>query len=175
MRVVLMRGMTDRYLSARSEPLAHEKFQFGTERIIEGCLAAWGVVVVSAGAVGVLHSWRPYEALFVQNHMAILFGALLAGLVIAHYSWRARRLPLVSIAQIRQFCRRDSRAIYLLLFILVGAHQGRAILNGAATSGTANELQGYLAAGVCALLLIRCSGLLWLHVTREARAPQRLP
>jgi len=167
--------MTDRYLSARCEPLAHEKFPFGTERIIEGCLAAWGVLVVSVGLVGVLRSYWPYEALFAQNHIAILFGALLGGLVIARYCWRARRSPLLSIAQIREFCRRDSRAIYLLLFILVGVHQGGAMLNGAATSGTANELQGYLAAGVCALVLIRCSGLLWLHVSREARAPQRLP
>ena len=140
-----------------------EKLLFMARKCIGGCLAVWCVLVGCIGTIGVLHSWWPHEFRATKNATAIIFGSLLGSLVILHYWWRASRSPIASIACVREFCRRDSRAVYLLLFILVGVHHLGAMLNGSSVSGTADDLQGYLAAGVCALLLIRISGLFWLQ------------
>jgi hypothetical protein len=130
------------------------------------CRLAWAVLVASLGILGALRSWLPDCGLPSGYYCAVLFGLTLQVLVILHFNGPVASTPSPSIAHVRNFCRRDSRAVYLLLFGLVGLHQIGALLNGASVSGTAGDLKGYFAGGVCALLLIRCSGLFWLRASR---------
>jgi hypothetical protein len=155
--------------SLPAEPSALGEVRHRRGKLISGWHAVWGVLVVCIGILGVLHSWWPDRDLASGNQVAVLFGGVLGSLVISHFCWYVRRLPLPSIAEIREFSRRDSRAVYLLLFLLVGAHEIGALLNGASVPGTAHELKSYLAAGVCALVLIRSSGLLWLNFLGKPR------
>ncbi len=133
-------------------------------------MSAWhglgGVLAACIGLVGVLQG-HPDGSSSSINGVVVIFGCVLCSLVIFHFYWNVRCLPSPCRAEIRELCRRDSRAIYLLLFFLVGAHEIGALLSGASVSGTAGELKGYVAAGLCALLLIRCSGLFWLKCLHQ--------
>jgi undecaprenyl pyrophosphate phosphatase UppP len=155
--------------SPPAEPSTSVEVRHSSSRLISRCHAVWGILVVCIGVLGVLHSWWPDRALALGKNVAVLFGGVLGSLVISHFYWYVRRLPLPSIAEVREFSRRDSRAVYLLLFFLVGAHQIGALLHGTSVSGTADELKGYFIGGVCALLLIRTSGLLWQNFFEKLR------
>lgn len=135
-------------------------------RFISGCHGFWGVLAACIGFVGVLPGDPDrYSSSF--NGMVVMFGCVLCGLVTSRFYWGVRCLPSPSRAELRELSRRDSRAIYLLLFSLVGVHLIGVLLHGASVSGTAGELKGYVAGGVCALLLTRCSGHVWLKTLQQ--------
>ena len=92
-----------------------------------------------------------------------LFALLLAGLLAARFRWWLRCSPPTSAADIRLFSRRLSRAVYLTLYLIIGAKQIVKIIGGLSyESGPAQDpgmlnptSQVFLLYGLMALVLIR--------------------
>jgi cytochrome b561 len=75
----------------------------------------WGGLVVLIGVLGLL-------AGVVQSKTAFhaLFGLLLCGLVAARFQWWLKSSPPARPLDIRQFTRRLSRMVYLVLYLVTG-------------------------------------------------------
>lgn len=80
-----------------------------------------GGLVVLVGVLGLLPgSWL--SGVF-QSKVALhaLFGLLLWGLVAVRFRWWLKNSPPAQAADIRQFSRRLSRMVYLILYLVTGA------------------------------------------------------
>jgi cytochrome b561 len=80
-----------------------------------------GGLVVLVGILSLLpDSWL---AGLVQSKTALhaLFGLLLWGLVVVRFRWWLRNFPSAQAVDIRQFSRRLSRMVYLVLYLVTGA------------------------------------------------------
>jgi len=80
-----------------------------------------GGLVVLLGVLGLLpDSWL---AGVVQSKTAFhaLFGLLLCGLVVVRFRWWLKNSPPAHALDIRQFSRRLSRMVYLVLYLVTGA------------------------------------------------------
>jgi hypothetical protein len=80
-----------------------------------------GGLVVLVGVLGLLpDSWLTGV---VQSKTALhaLFGSLLCGLVVVRFRWWLKSSPPAHPLDVRQFTRRLSRMVYLVLYLVTGA------------------------------------------------------
>jgi hypothetical protein len=124
-----------------------------------------GGLVVLVGVLGLLpDSWLTG---IVQSKTVFhaLFGLLLCGLVVARYRWWLQSTPPAHPLDIRQFTRRLSRMVYLVLYLVTGAVEVINVI-GARQDGIlpARELallkpsadsEAFLLCGLFALVFIR--------------------
>lgn len=125
----------------------------------------WGGLVVLIGVLGLLpDSWLTGV---VQSKTAFhaLFGLLLCGLVAARFQWWLKSSPPAHPLDIRQFTRRLSRMVYLVLYLVTGAME---VINfiGARQDGIrpardfallipTSDSEAFLICGLIALVSIR--------------------
>jgi hypothetical protein len=98
------------------------------------------------------------------------FGFMLVGLVISRRYWRSRILPAAPDSDIRQHSRRTSRLVYLVLYAVFGAQAIICLFTNRNLLEFANHLQGYLLAGVIALVLIRVLELCGVSIAGQTKA-----
>jgi hypothetical protein len=134
------------------------------ERYSALCVGLGGLVVL----VGIL-GLRPDSWLteLVQSRSAVhaLFGLLLWGLVAVRFRWWLKSSPPAHALDIRQFCRRLSRMVYLILYLVTGAMEIINILGGPpgdthparglAVLKPTPDGQAFLICGLIALVSIR--------------------
>jgi hypothetical protein len=151
----MLKRYLEESLSAHATLVVETKH--GKSRFMSRCHGAWAALAACIGMLGVLQSGRTVAA-SGSDGMAVIFGGVLCSLVLSRCYWNLRLMPETTAGEMRRLYRRDSRAVYLLLFCLIGAHEINCLLIGASVTGTAGDLQGYVAGGVGALVLIRLSG-----------------
>jgi cytochrome b561 len=124
-----------------------------------------GGLVVVLGVLGLLpDSWLTGVA---QSKIAFhaLFGLLLCGLVAVRFRWWLKHSPPAHALDIRQFSRRLSRMVYLVLYLVTGAMEVISVI-GAQQDGVrptqalglllpTPDSQAFLIWGLVALVLIR--------------------
>ena len=137
-----------------------------------------GGIAVLLGVLGLLpDSWL---AGVVQSKTAFhaLFGLLLCGLVVVRFRWWLKNSPPAHALDIRQFSRRLSRMVYLVLYLVTGAMQVINII-GALPYDTRSardlallkpgpDCQAFLICGLVALVSIRVIAFLsWRRLVRS--------
>ena len=168
-----------RYAVASSAPVHRRPRSTGTLYwAMATCVAAVGILDSGCDAPAMTHGlWKELHP---------LFGLLLLGWVASLFYRRARSSPAVQPPDLREFSRRISRTVFLLLYTVVFARQIIALF-GLARPGGAFALKSYLwmpvgqrscelgsdvgfyvAWGVAALVMIRILARL-LHRTRVAQ------
>ena len=95
--------------------------------VLYGCIA---LVTVVIGVLGLVSASWPRQMLESWINIHALFGLLLCALVFSRCWWRVKHSPRMLLADIRELSRHLSRAVYLLLYVVVGLRQFIGILNG---------------------------------------------
>jgi hypothetical protein len=145
-------------------------------RAISGCPAWFAWPICAIGVAGLLHDSWP-TAPYLPTGLHALFGVMLWLMVLAQFRQAHRSALELSSAAVYALCRRLSRGVFLLLYILFGVDQVLRfviILWNRGHSGThmamlqpPENLRDYLAYGVFALLTIQALAAL------QRRAPKR--
>jgi hypothetical protein len=126
-------------------------------RISEAFHANLAPLAAVVGVLGLIHDSWP-TPLSHRGNLHVLFGSLLWLCVVARFYRRFKMEPRLLIADIRPFCRRLSRLVYLLLYLLMCCQLIIGILCDAPHRSLQQINQGfqaYLACGVLALLTIQ--------------------
>jgi hypothetical protein len=146
-------------------------------RISEAFHANLAALVAVVGVLGLIHDAWP-SLLSHRGNLHVLFGSLLWLCVVARFYRRFRLEPRMLIADIRSLCRRLSRLVYLLLYLLMCCQLIIGMLRDAphrSLQQINESFQAYLACGVLALLTIQVLAALSRYwVTHGAGAPLRL-
>jgi cytochrome b561 len=80
-----------------------------------------GGLVVLVGVLGLLPDSWLMGAVQSKTAFQALFGSLLCGLVVVRFRWWLKISPPAHPLDIRQFTRRLSRMVYLVLYLVTGA------------------------------------------------------
>ena len=141
-------------------------------KIVEsGSLAAnvrslWaGLPLCALGIAGLLRDSWPGAPLPPGVNLHAIFGAVLWLTVVTQFALASRTDPPLGAAGVHDLCRRLSRRVYLLLYVLFGAslivrmaaifwNSGAQGALHPATLPSPENLRDYLAYGVCALLTL---------------------
>jgi cytochrome b561 len=148
------------------------------------------ILLVMVGVTGVISdSWRAAELPWVSVHAWLVL--LLPGLVVARFHWQLQQLPALQRRELRELVRRQSRTIYLLLYVLLFARESLGIADDVwrhgpldigqlpdylaasaenVIAGIGCDLRGYLACAILALALIRVLAALYGRVGGEGRS-----
>jgi hypothetical protein len=114
------------------------------------------LLVCAVGIAGLLCDTWPNA---MQGHRIMLhgvFGVLLWVMAVAQFHQHARFVGLVGGADFGRLCRRPSRMVYLVLYVVFGAAQAiRAAAVHPAILPPPENLRDFLAYGVIALMTIR--------------------
>lgn len=110
--------------------------------------------IAATGVAGLLADTRPAILPWAATSLQVTFGILLLSMVVVGFRSGNSDSPLSETAA-RALCRRLSRGVYLVLYLVFGADQiVRASWNAAASQPPEN-LRGYFFYGLLALFTIR--------------------
>jgi cytochrome b561 len=134
------------------------------------------------GIAGLLQDSWPGELPLPGINLHAIFGAMLWLTVVAQFCRSNLGGPPLRAAGVQQLCRRLSRRVYLLLYVLFGVSllvRMAAILWNGGTQGashpailpTPENLRDYLAYGVFALLTIHALAAVQCHALKRLVAP----
>jgi cytochrome b561 len=134
------------------------------------------------GIAGLLRDSWPGELPLPGVNLHAIFGAMLWLMVVAQFCRGNLEGPPLRGAGVQQLCRRLSRRVYLLLYVLFGVNllvRMAAILWNSGTRGashpailpTPENLRDYLAYGVFTLLTIRALAALQCQALKRRIAP----
>ena len=132
------------------------------------------------GALAVVPDSWIFGAVKSKAAIQAVFGVLLSSLVIVRFAWWVKYCPPVSAADIRQFSRRLSRMVYLVLYLIIGAQLIVNIIGGLdGEAGPAQDLamlkpanQAFVVYGLIALVLIRVLAYLTWRRYRSSLEPR---
>jgi cytochrome b561 len=140
----------------------------------------FALLVCLAGIAALLRDSWPNAAPVQGNNLHGAFGALLWVMAVAHFRQTAGSWGFQNETPFDQLCRRPSRMVYLVLYVVFGAQQviraGVLLWNRAAPAAAhpavlqpPENLRDFLAYGIIALLTIR--GLAALYSPGVRRRP----
>jgi cytochrome b561 len=136
------------------------------------------LLLCAVGMAGLLQDSWPGAPRLPGVNLHAVFGAMLWLMVVAQFRHASFAGPPLRAAGIHELCRRLSRRVYLLLYVLFGVSllvRIAAILWNDGTQGASHpailpppeNLRDYLAYGVFALLTIRALAALQFHALKR--------
>lgn len=124
---------------------------------LHGCAA---LLVVAIGVLSLLDGSRLRQILESWINIHALFGVLLLGLVLAQAQWRNRHPPGMLPTDIREWSRRLSRMVFLLLYVVIGVRQAIGLINivcqcGRVGLNAKDDFRMFLATGLLMVIGVR--------------------
>ena len=111
-------------------------------------------LIAITGIAGLLADAWPTSLPWPPMNLHAAFGALLLSMVVVSFR-RGISRDLLDDAAARALCRRLSRMVYLILYLVIGADLFMRAASGAIFSTPPENLRDYFAYGLAALLAIR--------------------
>jgi len=144
------------------------------------------LLVCTVGIAGLLHDSWPTLKLQPWINLHAVFGLLLWLMVVAQFEQGARSPNLPQQANFQVLCRRLSRVVYILLYILFGANlliRCGVIFWNRGSFGTLHpailqppeNLRDYLVYGIIALLTIHALATLHRHMPKRGGLTSTFP